>query len=51
MVVLEDADVEILAKTVGELRELEAWPENLAIDAAGRLSRPALFFSRDVSDA
>ncbi len=26
-----DSDIEILAKTVGALRKLAAWPENLAI--------------------
>ena len=26
-----DSDVEITAKTVGELRKVSAWPENLAI--------------------
>jgi hypothetical protein len=26
-----DADIEISAKTVGQLRKLKAWPENLAI--------------------
>ena len=26
-----DSDVEITAKTVGELRRVSAWPENLAI--------------------
>ena len=31
MPVKVDADIEISAKTVGELRKLTAWPENLAI--------------------
>ena len=31
MPVKVDADIEVSAKTVGELRELTAWPENLAI--------------------
>jgi len=26
-----DADIEVTAKTVGELRKVTAWPENLAI--------------------
>jgi hypothetical protein len=26
-----DADIDVSAKTVGELRKLTAWPENLAI--------------------
>jgi hypothetical protein len=31
MPVKVDADIEVTAKTVGELRKLTAWPENLAI--------------------
>jgi hypothetical protein len=31
MPVKADADIDVSAKTVGELRELTAWPENLAI--------------------
>ena len=42
-----DADVEVSAKTVGELRKLTAWPENLTIttpqdaypDSAVRVSK------------
>ena len=42
-----DADIEVSAKTVGELRKLTAWPENLAIttpqdgypDSAVRVSK------------
>ena len=33
MPVKADADIEVSAKTVGELRKLTAWPENLAITA------------------
>jgi hypothetical protein len=31
MPVTVDADIEVLAKTVGELRKVTTWPENLAI--------------------
>ena len=31
MSVKVDADIDVSAKTVGELRKLTAWPENLAI--------------------
>ena len=31
MQVKVDADIEVTAKTVGELRKVTAWPENLAI--------------------
>jgi hypothetical protein len=31
MPVKVDADIEVTAKTVGELRKVTAWPENLAI--------------------
>ena len=42
-----DADVEVSAKTVGELRKLSAWPKNLAVttpqdgyaDSAERVSK------------
>ena len=42
-----DADIEVRAKTVGELRKLTAWPENLAVttpqdgypDSAVRVSK------------
>jgi hypothetical protein len=45
-----DADIEVSAKTVGELRELTAWPENLAIttpqdaytDSAVRVSKVSI---------
>jgi hypothetical protein len=47
MPVEADADVEVTAKTVGELRKVTAWPENLAIttppdrypDSAVRVSK------------
>ena len=40
MPVKVDADIEVTAKTVGELRKVTAWPENLAITtAAGPSSR------------
>jgi hypothetical protein len=47
MPVQVDADIEVTAKTVGELRKLAAWPENLAIttpqdgyrDSAVRVSK------------
>jgi hypothetical protein len=47
MPVKVDADIEVSAKTVGELRKLTAWPENLAIttpqdgyrDSAVRIGR------------
>ena len=47
MPVKVDEDIEVSAKTVGQLRELTAWPENLAIttppdaypDSAVRVSK------------
>ena len=47
MPVKVDADIEVTAKTVGELRKVTAWPENLAIttpqdrspDSAVRVSK------------
>jgi hypothetical protein len=50
MPVKVDADIEVTAKTVGELRELTAWPENLAIttpqdgypDSAVRVSKVSI---------
>jgi hypothetical protein len=40
MPVKVDADIEVTAKTVGELRKVTAWPDNFASnDAAGPLSR------------
>jgi hypothetical protein len=34
MPVKVDGDIKVTAKTVGELRKLTAWPENLALTAA-----------------
>ena len=47
MAVKVDADIEVTAKNVGELRKVTAWPENLAIttpqdryhDSAVRVSK------------
>jgi hypothetical protein len=47
MPVVVDPDIEVTAKTVGELRKLSAWPENLAVttpqdaypDSAVRVSK------------
>jgi hypothetical protein len=50
MPVKVDADIEVSAKTVGELRKVTAWPENLAIttpqdrylDSAVRVSKASV---------
>jgi hypothetical protein len=50
MPVKVDADIEVSAKSIGELRKVTAWPENLAIttpqdgyrDSAVRVSKASV---------